>query len=155
MNSKMFRRLLVLAARVAQGLAIRSSQPITVEIGFGDVLVTGVLDFVNTQACSIEPSHASRSVVVSVTSQFVAASQVSTAISPTSALITPTDQVHPTNTLFTLPDQTKATLAAIPVMNITNRTASLLQPSPVFTSGGSGGRPGLIRLVEALRILNR
>jgi hypothetical protein len=82
--------------------------------------------------------------------------QAPTAFNPTSRLvadIVDTEKVQPTNTPLTPPYQTSGSIAGIPTINATNSTdPSLFQPRPVFTSGSSGGRSGLLRIIEALRI---
>ncbi|KAL2016133.1 hypothetical protein VTK56DRAFT_4224 [Thermocarpiscus australiensis] len=155
--------IFLLGTQVAQALSITSFQPITVEIGFGDVLVTGVLDFANTQACSDTLSLYSRSAVPSLNSQSsgtnIAINQAPTAFNPISRPVTDvvdTAQVRPTNTLLTPPYPTRGSIAGIPTINAANSTnSSFFQPRPVFTSGSSGGRSGLLRIIEALRVLNR
>lgn len=139
--------ILLFWAQLIHGLAVNSSQPVIVEVKFGDVIASGVLNFENTRPCSHTMAPLSRSTMHSLTAPFpnTTTSQTSTVTNPTMLATgnSGTGQFRPS-------------ITAIPTINITNSAnSSSLPPGPAFTSGGSRGRSGLAQLVESLWLVNQ
>ena len=152
--------ILLFWTQIIHALSINSSQHITVEIKFADVVATGVLSVAASQSCLHNISSYSGSTQHSLAPPFpnttTTFGQTPVTTSPTVLATDATEQLQPTNASLSLPSQTVLSIAAIPTINITNSTNSSISPlASAFTSGSSRGRSGLLRLIESLWVMNR